>query len=41
VLDDATPIYPYEPGSWGPDEAEKLIGADGPWLNPKPAEQAA
>jgi glucose-6-phosphate 1-dehydrogenase len=41
VLDDATPLYPYQPGSWGPDEAEELIGADGPWLNPKPAEQAA
>ncbi len=41
VLDDATPVYPYQPGSWGPDEAEELIGADGPWLNPNPAEQAA
>ena len=31
VLDDATPVYPYEPGSWGPEEAEALIGPDGPW----------
>jgi glucose-6-phosphate 1-dehydrogenase len=37
ILDDATPIYPYEPGTWGPTEAEALIGADGPWRNPQPA----
>jgi glucose-6-phosphate 1-dehydrogenase len=35
ILDNVTPVYPYEPGSWGPDEAEELIGADGPWRNPK------
>jgi glucose-6-phosphate 1-dehydrogenase len=34
VLDDATPFYPYSPGSWGPDEANKLIGEDGPWWDP-------
>ena len=44
VLNNATPVYLYEPGSWGPEEAQQLIGADGPWLNPaapkkaKPAE---
>ena len=27
----------YEPGSWGPAAADALIGADGPWRNPKPA----
>ncbi len=37
VLGDVTPVYRYKPGTWGPDEANKLIGADGPWLNPKPA----
>ncbi|HXA23899.1 MAG TPA: glucose-6-phosphate dehydrogenase [Acetobacteraceae bacterium] len=37
ILDDATPVYPYEPGTWGPTEAEALIGADGPWRNPQPA----
>jgi glucose-6-phosphate 1-dehydrogenase len=26
----------YEPGTWGPGAAETLIGADGPWRNPKP-----
>jgi glucose-6-phosphate 1-dehydrogenase len=34
VLDNATAFYPYEPGSWGPAEAEALIGQDGPWRNP-------
>ena len=38
VLDNVTPVYPYEPGTWGPEEAAQLIGSDGPWLNPKPAE---
>jgi glucose-6-phosphate 1-dehydrogenase len=37
ILDNVTPIYPYEPGTWGPDEAEALIGADGPWRDPQPA----
>ena len=27
----------YEPGSWGPGAADTLIGADGPWRNPKPS----
>jgi glucose-6-phosphate 1-dehydrogenase len=27
----------YEPGSWGPGAADALIGADGPWRNPKPS----
>ena len=26
--------YPYEPGSWGPKQAEALIAADGRWHNP-------
>ena len=34
VLGDAPPLYPYEPGSWGPAEAENLIGPDGPWIDP-------
>jgi glucose-6-phosphate 1-dehydrogenase len=28
---------PYEPGSWGPKEADALIAADGSWHNPGPA----
>jgi glucose-6-phosphate 1-dehydrogenase len=34
VLDDATPIYPYAPGSWGPGEADALALPDG-WIAPK------
>jgi glucose-6-phosphate 1-dehydrogenase len=35
ILDNVTPIYIYEPGTWGPREADPLIGADGPWVNPQ------
>ena len=41
VLDNATPLYPYRPGSWGPEEAQALIGADGPWRVPQPPAGAA
>ncbi|MEZ5828145.1 MAG: glucose-6-phosphate dehydrogenase [Hyphomicrobiales bacterium] len=37
VLGNVTPVYRYKPGTWGPDEAQQLIGRDSPWLNPKPA----
>jgi glucose-6-phosphate 1-dehydrogenase len=37
-LGNVTPLYLYEPGSWGPEEATQLIGSDGPWLNPGPPE---
>jgi glucose-6-phosphate 1-dehydrogenase len=40
VLDDATPLYPYERGTWGPEEAIELLGAAGPWRNPKAVEKA-
>jgi glucose-6-phosphate 1-dehydrogenase len=36
VLDDVTPVYPYDPGTWGPEEAGRLIAADGPWIDPLP-----
>ena len=35
VLDNATPVHPYKPGSWGPAEADALVAADGGWLQPK------
>jgi glucose-6-phosphate 1-dehydrogenase len=35
ILDDVVPVKPYQPGSWGPADAEALIGHDGPWRNPK------
>lgn len=34
ILDDVTPVYPYQQGTWGPAEAEALIEGDGPWRNP-------
>jgi len=33
VLDDATPVYPYEPGSWGPAESAR-VEPQGGWINP-------
>jgi glucose-6-phosphate 1-dehydrogenase len=33
ILGDPTPLYEYEPGGWGPEEADQLIG-DGGWSNP-------
>jgi glucose-6-phosphate 1-dehydrogenase len=35
VLDDRTPIHFYQPGTWGPAEADGLVaGAAGGWLRP-------
>jgi glucose-6-phosphate 1-dehydrogenase len=34
ILDNVTPVYSYEPGTWGPDECQQLIGSDGPWVDP-------
>jgi glucose-6-phosphate 1-dehydrogenase len=33
VLQAGTPIYEYEPKTWGPSEAERLI-PEGGWSNP-------
>jgi len=35
ILDNVTPLYRYEPGTWGPEEAGRLIGNDGPWIDPR------
>jgi glucose-6-phosphate 1-dehydrogenase len=35
ILDNVTPFYRYEPGTWGPEEAGRLIGNDGPWIDPR------
>jgi glucose-6-phosphate 1-dehydrogenase len=37
ILANPPPALEYEPGTWGPDAAQALIGADGPWRNPKPS----
>jgi glucose-6-phosphate 1-dehydrogenase len=32
--DDAIPLYQYDPGTWGPEEANQLVAADGGWSEP-------
>jgi len=34
ILGDATPVYAYEPGTWGPAEADALIDGSGSWHEP-------
>lgn len=35
VLKENTPVYEYEPGAWGPDEAGQRVAPPGDWQNPK------
>jgi glucose-6-phosphate 1-dehydrogenase len=37
ILDMRTPIRDYEPGTWGPGEADAMIGEFGGWRNPQDA----
>jgi len=37
VLGDATPLAEYQPGSWGPAEADRLAADVGGWQNPEAA----
>ncbi|MEP7127094.1 MAG: glucose-6-phosphate dehydrogenase [Byssovorax sp.] len=37
ILGDATPVHEYEPGTWGPAEAEQIISRSGGWHEPEPA----
>ncbi len=39
VLKADTPVYVYEPGTWGPAEAAKIAPPDGGWQNPAGADQ--
>jgi glucose-6-phosphate 1-dehydrogenase len=34
VLDDTTPVHPYARGSWGPLEADRLLGGRDTWYDP-------
>lgn len=34
ILGDATPIYEYEKGSWGPAEANRILSAGTRWHDP-------
>jgi len=40
VLKKSTPVYPYAPGTWGPDEVERVTPPGG-WQNPTGAESFA
>jgi glucose-6-phosphate 1-dehydrogenase len=37
VLGNVTPVFEYEPKTWGPSEADELIGSDGGWYDPAPS----
>ena len=41
ILDNVTPVYGYQPGTWGPDESNQLIAGDGPWIDPSPSQEEA
>src|SRR4029450_5263130 len=34
ILDQATPVHQYEPGTWGPPQADELIKGIGHWDDP-------
>jgi glucose-6-phosphate 1-dehydrogenase len=36
ILENHQPAHPYPPGSWGPEQADALIGSGGCWHNPIP-----
>jgi glucose-6-phosphate 1-dehydrogenase len=36
VLGNVTPAHPYRQGSWGPEEADRLVRGDGHWHDPDP-----
>jgi glucose-6-phosphate 1-dehydrogenase len=35
VLGDVTPIHTYEPGTWGPKDADRLTADVGGWAQPR------
>jgi glucose-6-phosphate 1-dehydrogenase len=37
VLDDATPVHPYAPGTWGPAEASRMTSSKERWHDPSAA----
>jgi glucose-6-phosphate 1-dehydrogenase len=41
VLGDVTPVYEYEPGTWGPAQVDERVAPPGGWRNPHVAPQAA
>jgi hypothetical protein len=37
ILGNVTPVYEYEPHTWGPAEADRLAADIGGWHNPQEA----
>jgi len=35
ILGDVTPLFEYDPGTWGPAEADPIAKSVGGWQNPK------
>jgi glucose-6-phosphate 1-dehydrogenase len=40
VLANVTTVHEYDPGTWGPPEADRIIADNGCWENPKQSETA-
>ena len=38
LLDSPPPVHPYAQGSWGPEEADRLLAGHGGWHGPWLAE---
>ena len=34
LVDSPPPVHPYEPGTWGPQEANELVAGHSPWHDP-------
>ena len=34
ILGDATPVCLYEPATWGPTEADRIVQGEGGWHRP-------
>lgn len=39
ILGVGTPLYPYEPGTWGPAEANRIVARHGGWATPEPGKE--
>jgi glucose-6-phosphate 1-dehydrogenase len=41
IVGGETPLYAYEPGTWGPPEASRIVARHGAWHCPEPARKPA
>ena len=41
ILKNGSPVYEYEPGTWGPREVDARVSPSGGWHNPKLAAERA